>query len=405
MIVARNAGLLYLSFIVSGLINVAAQSFFARTVPDQKQIWLAATLLLGTFASMSGVAVARRIGFRGRPAVTGAAAACAVTALVGWSLRVDSIALYIVLHLAVRALANFATQEIDRRAVALAGAAARQQNDRVGTGLRFTGMLLGPLWFGLFPRAGLPTALVLGALTLATIVTTREVAAAPPIARAEAAFAGSSLRPEGRVLVAAAVIIYASFFLLASNILYVLSDLQGVGDSTASGGLLITVCYGSAIVGTVVSAPLARRGLGLRWMLVAPAMIVVTGLSLRSRVMTLPFIVYPGAVVLGLGFALFLLSFREHVTREAQRGEAAWIAIYNNLGNTSAVLGFGSMLALVAAGRALGVRYGLLLSAGVAGLGLAGLAAALVAARAISPGIAGNSGPGRAEKSPVIPDI
>lgn len=391
MIAARNAGLLYLSFVISGLINVAAQSFFARAVPDQKQIWLAATLLLGTFASMSGVAVARRTGFPGRPAVTGAAAAVAVTVMVWWGLHVDSIALYIGLHLAARALANFATQEIDRRAVALAGSAARQRNDRVGTGLRFTGMLLGPLWFGLFPRAGVPTALALGALTAATVVSARAVAAAPPIPQTEAVAAASSLRGAERVLVAAAVIIYASFFLLASNILYVLSDLQGLGDSTALGGLLITVVYGSAIVGTVVSGPLARRGLGLRWMLPAPAMIVVTGLSLRSRLMTLPFVVYPGAVALGLGFALFLLSFREHVTREAQRGEAAWISIYNNLGNTSAVLGFGSMLALVASGRALGLRYGLLLSAGVAGLGLAGFGAALAAARALPPGSAGNN--------------
>lgn len=390
MIVARNAGLLYLSFVVSGLINVAAQSFFARTVPDQKQIWLAATLLLGTFASMGGVALARRAGFPGRPAVTGAAVACSVTALVWWGLYLDldSILLYIGLHVAARALANFATQEIDRRAVALAGATFRQQNDRVGTGLRFAGMLLGPLWFGLFPGAGFPTAIVLGALTLATVITLREVAAAPPLPLppAVAAAAGSGLGAAERVLVAAAVIIYASYYLLASNIVYVLSDLQGRADSTSFGGLLITIVYGSAILGTVVSAPLARRGLGLQWMLIAPAMMVGTGLSLRSRLMTLPFIVYPGTVLLGLGFALFLLSFREHVTREAQRGEAAWISIYNNLGNTSAVLGFGSMLTLVAAGRALGIRYGLLLSAGVAALGLAGLGAAIVAARLLQGG-------------------
>ena len=386
MIAARNAGLLYLSFVVSGLINVAAQSFFARTVPDQKQIWLAATLLLGTFASMSGVALARRVGFPGRPAVTGAAVACSVTALVWWGLHLDSILLYIGVHVAARALANFATQEIDRRAVALAGATFRRQNDRVGTGLRFAGMLLGPLWFGLFPGAGFPTAIVLGALTLATVVTMREIAAAPPLPPAAAAASGSALGAAERVLVAAAVIIYASYYLLASNIVYVLSDLQGRADSTSFGGLLITIVYGSAILGTVASAPLARRGFGLQWMLIAPAMMVVTGLSLRSRLMTLPFIVYPGTVLLGLGFALFLLSFREHVTREAQRGEAAWISIYNNLGNTSAVLGFGSMLALVAAGRALGIRYGLLLSAGVAALGLAGLGAAIVAARLLPGG-------------------
>lgn len=381
MIFARNAALLYLSFVVSGLTNVAAQSFFAHAAPDQKQIWLALTLLLGTAGSLVGVAVARRLGFPGRPGPTGAAVACAVTVVVWWGFHVTSILVYVGLHLAARTLANFATQEIDRRAVALAGATLRQQNDRVGTGLRFTGMLLGPLWFGLFPRAGIPTMIALVALTLASVLTTMTVAGAASIPRPAAGAAGRPMSGPERVLVAAAVIIYASYYLLASNIVYVLSDVHGRGDSASFGGLLITLVYGSAILGTIASAPLARRGLGLRWMLAAPAMMIVCGLSVCSPLVTRPLVVYPGAVLLGLGFALFLLAFREHATREAQRGQGAWIAIYNNLGNTSALLGFGSMLALVAAGRAFAIPYGALLSTGVAALGLGGLGAAALAAR------------------------
>ncbi len=384
MIFARNAALLYLSFVVSGLTNVAAQSFFAHAAPDQKQIWLALTLLLGTAGSLVGVAVARRLGFPGRPGPTGAAVACAVTVVVWWGFHVTSILVYVGLHLAARTLANFATQEIDRRAVALAGATLRQQNDRVGTGLRFTGMLLGPLWFGLFPRAGIPTMIALVALTLASVLTTMTVAGAASIPRPAAGAAGRPMSGPERVLVAAAVIIYASYYLLASNIIYVLADLHGRRDSASFGGLLITLVYGSAILGTIASAPLARRGLGLRWMLAAPAMMIVCGLSVCSPLVTRPLVVYPGAVLLGLGFALFLLAFREHATREAQRGQGAWIAIYNNLGNTSALLGFGSMLALVAAGRAFAIPYGALLSTGVAALGLGGLGAAALAARLLS---------------------
>ena len=381
MIFARNAALLYLSFVVSGLTNVAAQSFFAHAAPDQKQIWLAVTLLLGTVGSLAGVALARRVGFPGRPGPTGAAVACAITVVVWWGFHVTSILVYVGLHLAARTLANFATQEIDRRAVALAATTLRQQNDRIGTGLRFAGMLLGPLWFGLFPRAGIPTMIALVALTLASVLTTLAVAGAPSLPRSSAGAAGRPTTGPERVLVAAAVIIYASYYLLASNIVYVLSDLHGRRDSASFGGLLITLVYGSAILGTIASAPLARRGLGLRWMLAAPAMMIVCGLSVRSPLVTRPLVVYPGAVLLGLGFALFLLAFREHATREAQRGQGAWIAIYNNLGNTSALLGFGSMLALVAAGRAFAIPYGALLSTGVAALGLGGLGAAALAAR------------------------
>jgi hypothetical protein len=383
MIFARNAALLYLSFVVSGLTNVAAQSFFAHAAPDQKQIWLAATLLLGTVGSLAGVGLARRVGFPGRAGWTGAALSCALTVVVWWGLHVTSLLLYVGLHLVARTLANFATQEIDRRAVALAGATLRQQNDRIGTGLRFSGMLLGPLWFGLFPGAGIPTMVALVALTAAAVLTALTVAAAPALPLPTTRAAGRLTGGGDRVLVAAAVIIYASYYLLASNIVYVLSDLHGRRDSASFGGLLITTVYGSAILGTIASAKLARRGLGLRWMLVAPALMIVCGLSVGSPLVTRPLVAYPGSVLLGLGFALFLLAFREHATREAQRGQAVWLAIYNNLGNTSALLGFGSMVALVVTGRASGIRYGALLSAGVAALGVAGLVAGALAARLV----------------------
>lgn len=47
--------------------------------------------------------------------------------------------------------------------------------------------------------------------------------------------------------------------------------------------------------------------------------------------------------MLGIAFALFLLSFREHVTARVAAGEIHWLPRFNNLGNNSALVGFGAM--------------------------------------------------------------
>ncbi len=385
MIAARNIALLFLSFVTSGLLNVAAQAFFARTAPEDKQLWLATTLLLGTLASIAGVRAALRWGFGRRPGAVGAALLTFVTVLVGLGFSVGSIPLYMLLHVLIRGAANFAGQEIDRRAAALAGPAGRRMNDRVGTALRFGGMWLGPLWFGLFPAGGAAMRLGLAVLGALSLGSAWAVAAAPPAPPPAVAGPVEPFHGRERVLVGAAVIIYAAYFLLASNIVYALSDLHHRADAAAFGGLLVTTAYGAAIVSTVAAGPLLRGGLGLGWMLPAPALMIGVGLSLGSPLATQPAVVFPVTALLGVAFAAFQLAFREHVSREAEQGRAAWISAFNNLGNNSALLGFGVMFGLVGLGRLLGLRYGPLLAGGVAALGLIGLSSAALTTRAAPP--------------------
>ncbi len=388
MIAARNISLLFLSFVTSGLLNVAAQAFFARTAPADKEVWLATTLLLGTLASIAGVRAALRWGFGAHPGAGAAALLTFVTLLVGLSFSVSSLPLYLLLHLLIRGSANFAGQELDRRAAALAGPGDRRKNDRVGTALRFGGMWLGPLWFGLSPEGGVGMGLGLAVLGALSLGSAWAVAKAPA---SEAAETGESVEPVEpfntgeRGLVGAAVVIYAAYFLLASNIVYALSDLHHREDAAAFGGLLVTTAYGAAIATTVAAGPFLRGGLGLRWMLPAPALMVGVGLSISSPLATQPAVVLPVTALLGAAFASFQLAFREHVSREAARGRSAWIGAFNNLGNNSALLGFGLMFLLVGVGRLLGLRYGLLLASGVGALGLIGLSSAALTTRAVTP--------------------
>jgi len=74
----RNAAFIYFSFIVTGLTSVAPQRLFA--VPDTGPAWAAGTLLIGTLASIAGVALADRFGLSRRPAVTGSVIIVAMTA-------------------------------------------------------------------------------------------------------------------------------------------------------------------------------------------------------------------------------------------------------------------------------------------------------------------------------------
>jgi hypothetical protein len=69
-----------------------------------------------------------------------------------------------------------------------------------------------------------------------------------------------------------------------------------------------------------------------------------------------------------VAFAFFLLAVRNHVTREVEDGNLGWLAIFNNLGNTSALVGFSAMFALVTVARLLKVSYSSALVVGLCGL-------------------------------------
>jgi len=345
MVLLRNVGLLSLSFLMSALVNVVPQQFFSAAAPDTKQAWLASTLVVGTLASLLGVEVARRVGFGRHARRNALLTVLATAALTLVQLHVAHVGVHLLLHAVVRGLGNHLTQEIDRRTVVLAGLGDRSANDRIGTALRFGGMLLGPLWFSTADGRGAWTLVVLAALCvllLASVVTTSDAHPSQPNRQSTA-----PLGARARLLVAAAVAIYASYYLLASSITYVLMDLHRVPDAKAAAGLMITMVYGSAIAASVLMTPLLRGGLHTAWMVVAPGCMAVAGLFLGSRVAVIPVVTHTGAVVLGVAFALFMLAFRNHATRQAALGEEGWVAVFNNFGNTSSLLGFGLMALLV----------------------------------------------------------
>ena len=380
----RNGALLLTAFLLSGLVNVHAQAFFAASVPAAKERWLAGTLLAGTVASIAAVRLSRRFGFPGSGVRVGTLLVLSMLALSAVVFGARGPWLYAAAHVGVRAVANYVTQELDRRATALAGA-SRARNDQIGSALRFGGMLLGPLWLGAVSAGATQARValwngcalaVLGALALAAC---RAVGSGGEALRP--AEAPRPLSRSGRVVWGCALAIYGAYFLLASSAVYVLRDLHGRADATVMGSALIATVYASAIVSTAVIGVLTREGLALRWMRVAPVTMALAGALLGTDAAGATPVLFGAGVVLGIAFALFMLAFREHVTTRAAAGEPEWLAAFNNLGNSSALVGFGAMAALVGLGSVWPGSYGVRLGVGLLALS----AVALLLSRARVP--------------------
>jgi ABC-type Co2+ transport system permease subunit len=164
----------------------------------------------------------------------------------------------------------------------------------------------------------------------------------------------------------------------------VLSEAHRVPSATRSGGLLVTLVYGAAIAATVVE--MARRRAGRRSpleMLFAAAAMLVVGLALPAPAAAQPLALGAGGVLLGVAFARFQLAFRDHATHAAlHRGRPALLAAYNNLANTSALVGYAVMAALVAARHLASLSYARAVGLGVAALGAAAIPLVLSGARA-----------------------
>ncbi len=364
----RNAAFVYLSFVVSGLTNIVPQRFFDTAAPEHKHALIAATLLLGTLASLCGVRLAQHFGFGSRPSTIGLAIVSALTAVLLVGFAATALWLFVVFQALARLLANYATQELDRRAVALASGEERIGNDRAGMAMRFLGMLLGPVWFGLFFGASAWLVVGVGGLALLSCLSPVALAAAPPHARTLVEEGSMKRSSNERLLAAAAMCAYGAYYLLASNVAFVLQDLHGVVRPYAFAGILVTTVYGAAVVTSVASASWASRGVTLRWMLLAPVTMLVAGACLRSPLAARPAVAFGAAAVLGVAFAFFLLAVRNHVTRKVDAGDSWWLPIFNNLGNTSALVGFSAMAALVVASRVLAVEYASALVVGLSGL-------------------------------------
>jgi hypothetical protein len=287
----------------------------------------------------------------------------AMTAALLGSFGVKALTAAAGLQVLTRFLANYTKQEFDDRGVALAGSEDRIVNDRVAVMMRFIGMVLGPLWFGTFQlssRAMMATILVMMTLSVASAFGLKHV---PETRLSVASANASSLKFGEYVLIAAAIGIYAQYYLLAANIVYVLERIEKQSGASALAGVLITTVYATAMAVTIATLRFKRQDFGLLWMLPAPLLMFLCGMLLNSSVLGVRTATVAASAGLGLAFALYLLALRNHVTSRSRQGR--WLAFFNNLANTSALAGFSVMAVLVAVSRLFNIQYATLLSAGL----------------------------------------
>lgn len=381
-----NLGFLFFAFAASAYVSVAPQLVFARTVPGAKALWLSATLLIGTIGSMAAVELARRLGYGARPRLGGGIVTSAILAILFLAAGVAHPLSFAALCVALRGLCQYASQENDRRAAALAGAAARAKNDAISLSLRFAGMLGGPLFLGLHPDFDGLSAGVYLALGGLALFGTVAVAPAPPIVESSRADAPAlPLRSSDHLVIWAGRLSFACYTMLTACVLYALRDLHGLADAARRGSTMITAAFGAAMIATPFLAALrgrAVRGHALFGMLPAPIGIVAAGLLLPSPSTARLGPGLIGAAVLGVAFAAFQLSFRDYASHQAiEGGRRELLAIFNNLSNTSALIAFGVMLGLSIVARALAVEPARASAIGVAALGVIAFATTIQARR------------------------
>ncbi|MEZ4450108.1 MAG: hypothetical protein R3B09_11580 [Nannocystaceae bacterium] len=423
----RNAGQFFFSFVTVGLVTVCAQDFFARAAPAEKERWLAATLLLGTLAAFAGVRFGQRLRIDRRRRLGLCAVIAGLGALLG---GIAAPIVYVIVHVVARWLINLGVQAFDAGAAALADAGARRLNDHASTSLRFVGMLAGPITFGAAAAAWeLGAAVVLAgglvgawaALGLGEVVTGERAGASaserPPSSTAVSTDAATSTAvstdavtstaastdaatstavstdeaPTGaghraaslarlRLLVGAALACYAGNYLLATSVVYLAADAYRIAEPAAHAGRLMTVVYASTVA---VSLTIAGRGLrvGPAWIGAGALCLLLTGLGLARAAAGLWAVQVVFGALLGGTFALVLLAVREAVSRAALAGHPGALALFNNLGNTSALVAFGLMVGLVELGRALTIPFVEVIAGGLVGLSLVALVALALALR------------------------
>lgn len=385
LLVGRNCAQLFYCFVGSALLNVISQDFFARRVGETKATWLSATLLMGTVASALGVPVAERLGLPYRPLIFAFVLVGAIATLLGQALLLDSAFLFAAVTIFLRFLLQYGTQEFDRRSVYLGGEEARRRNDVVGLGMRFGGMLLGPLWFSVARDKLAASLVVITLLALLGAWNASLIAHAPQAIQSANSRFTTLLDNDDRLVLLAARMIYAAYYLLASSVIYVLSDLHHVPSPTRRGGILVTLVYGSAIA--LVTIEMLRRHRGRRSLLeMLPASVVLTFVGLALPISAAQHIEaqVAGAILLGIVFARFQLAFRDHATCEAiQRQRPALLASFNNLGTISALIGYAVMALFVGFSQIFAIAYANVVGIGVAILGLSAIPLVVVGARRI----------------------
>ncbi|WP_269631225.1 hypothetical protein [Pelomonas sp. BJYL3] len=357
---ARNLAFLSFSFANTACITVFPQHRFWGH--PQEAMWTSAVLLGGALAALLGQAWAtRRRGAALRPATTGAGwAAYAALLLVAGSKAVPSPLAYALLVWALSFSSGALMQRFDECSVQQAGPDGRVANDLSISLLRFLGMLLAPGAFSLMPPGSAAAqGLLLGMVALVALSGWRLLASAEagapgaavsaPAVEAMPASASAALARSEWALWAAGVLVYANYCVLASAAPFLLRDLLAQPGAMARAWLLISAVYAAAMLSNAL-VQWRRWAPRLAWLPVAPVTLMLVGASLL-----MPAAASAGGLVLQLGasvalgaaFGLFMMGYRDHLTRQAvQLQRPALLARYNQLPRWATLLAFGVMAAL-----------------------------------------------------------
>ncbi len=398
---ARNVAFLSFSFANTACITVFPQHRFWRH--PQEAMWTSAVLLGGAVAALLGLAwAARQRGAAMRPgAMWAACAVYAVLLMAAGSDAVRSPLAYAGLVWALSFSSGALMQRFDERSVLQAGLDGRVANDLSISLLRFLGMLLAPGAFSVLPpgsAAAQGLLLVLVALValsgwclLEPVMVERPaqgagadaggaaaapegsaaalVAAAPsggrlnadgPLAAQQGAQPAAQPAPAHKprtdgtaewVLWGAGVLVYANYCVLASAAPFLLRDLLAQTGAMERAWLLIAVVYAAAMLS---NACVQWRGWAprLAWLAVAPVTLMGVGASLRlpSAASAGGWALQLGAsAALGAAFGLFMMGYRDHLTRQAlQLQRPALLARYNQMPRWATLLAFAVLAGLAA---------------------------------------------------------
>ncbi len=366
----RNLAFLPFSFANTAAVTVFPQHHFWRD--PQGEGWTAAVLLGEAVAALLGVWWAARRTASG-PRRAALAAGCLLFAGLLLAAGADGLARpvpFAGLMWALAFVSSALMQRFDAWSVQQAGADGRVANDLGVSLLRFMGMLLAPCAFSLVAPGSAAAVALSAALAAAVGASGWRLLVDAPGAPGGAPSEGPSSpvvdEPHAAApwtelaLWLAGVLVYADYCVLASAAPYLLRDLVAQPGAMARAWLLVAGVYASAMACNVL-VQWRRWRPRLAWTWGAPAVLALAGACLRSPAAARAPMQALASAALGAAFALFLMGYRDHLTRQAvHHGRPALLARYNQMPRWATLLAFAAMalVALLAGARPAGVADG-----------------------------------------------